>query len=38
MQEDAGQTTERLAEQGFSLHAAVRCDALERQRLEWLCR
>ena len=25
-------------EQGFSLHAAVRCDADERQRLEQLCR
>ena len=24
--------------QGFSLHAAVRCDADERQRLEQLCR
>ena len=25
-------------QQGFSLHAAVRCDADERQRLEQLCR
>lgn len=25
-------------EQGFSLHAAVRCAAYERQRLEQLCR
>ena len=39
MPRDAAVTQSLCAdEQGFSLHAAVRCDARERPRLEQLCR
>ena len=39
MARDAAHAQELYADrQGFSLHAAVRCDADERQRLEQLCR
>ena len=39
MPRDAARDQELCADQqGFSLHAAVRCDADERQRLEQLCR
>jgi hypothetical protein len=39
MPRDAARAQELCADhQGFSLHAAVRCDADERQRLEQLCR
>jgi len=38
-QRDAARDQDLCADhQGFSLHAAVRCDADERQRLEQLCR
>ena len=38
MPRDAARAQELCADhQGFSLHAAVRCDAAERQRLEQLC-
>ena len=39
MPRDAARDLELCADQqGFSLHAAARCDADERQRLEQLCR